>query len=90
MKLLDRLIGTTEAAKILGVVPSLVRRWVAAEKIPSIMKDGRRWLKIQDVEALKAREVSGGWPRGVKRDPETGRAKTRASKKTSKKRSGGS
>jgi len=81
MKLLDRLIGTTDAAQILGVVPSLVRRWVAAGKIPSIMKDGRRWLKLVDVEALKTREVSGGWPRGVKRDPKTGRAKRKRTTK---------
>lgn len=74
MSYLDKWITTSEAATVLQVVPSLVRRWVANGTLKSVLKGGRRYVKRADVDRLAtAPRRGGGWPRGVKKDPATGK-----------------
>ena len=60
MKLTD-LKSTTEAARMLGVDASLVRRWIADGKIKYVRLGRNNFISLRVVESLKAqREAKQG------------------------------
>ena len=60
-----KVIGTTEAAKRLGVTDSRVRKMILSKRLKAI-KVGREWLiDPKDLDALKDRKV--GRPRKVRK-----------------------
>ena len=61
----DRMIGTSEAARMLGVHPGTLRRWRRLKRGPAFHKysrNGPAYYRLRDIEwwlENKKREVSG-------------------------------
>ena len=56
----EELLSIPQAAKKLGVHHATVYRWVEAGKIHPIRINSRRYLTVQDVEAMKERREREG------------------------------
>ncbi len=67
---MDGLMSVEEAARVLGIKPAMLRRYVQQGRLPAHRVGKRTFaLRHEDVQAFAAVKPTVGWPKGKPRKP---------------------